>query len=152
MEEHIIHADEQYVPDVNGDIVEEVPQDRRNVMVTDAPVDRSIAYYRTTQIVWFLLGTIETLLVFRFVLKMIGASTISGFTDFIYTLSYPFAAPFVGILPASVSGSSIIEWSTLIAMVVYLVFAYGVLEIIRLLIPIHSHETGYSTRRTRYAV
>lgn len=152
--QHIIKTkDNEYIPHPHEDIIENAPsRHHEEVIVEETPVaQRSIVILRSYQIVWFILGLIETLLVFRFVLKMIGASTVSGFTNFIYALSYPFAAPFIGVLPASVSGPSVIEWSSLIAMVVYLVAAYGVLELIRLLTPVH-RDGHYSTRRTRYAV
>ncbi|TSD01061.1 MAG: hypothetical protein Athens071425_508, partial [Parcubacteria group bacterium Athens0714_25] len=46
--------------------------------------------YRGTQIVWYLLGLLEILLAFRFILKLLGANMEAGFTSFIYGVTYIF--------------------------------------------------------------
>ena len=92
--------------------------------------------FRFNQVIWYILGVIEVLLAFRVALKAIGANPFVGFTGFIYTLTTPFAAPFSGILGASVTGNSIIEWSTIIAAIVYLVVAWGLVYLLDLIYPI----------------
>jgi len=86
--------------------------------------------YRGTQIVWYILGIIEVLLAFRFVLKLLGASTGAGFTQFIYGITYPFAQPFLAVFKKTqvVEGSSL-EWSTLLAMLVYWVLAIAIIKL-----------------------
>ncbi len=98
------------------------------------------AIFRTYQIIWYILGVIEILLAFRIVLKLISANPYSGFVDFIYTLSSPFATPFLGILGTSVSGGSVAEWSTLIAMGVYAVVAYGMVSLFQIVKPTNQGE------------
>ncbi|MBI3250535.1 MAG: YggT family protein [Candidatus Andersenbacteria bacterium] len=93
------------------------------------------AIFRAYQVIWYILGIIEVLLAFRFFLRLVGANPNSGFTDLIYTLSAPFALPFRGIVSATVLGSSVIEWPTIIAMLVYLVIAYGVVKLFQLVKP-----------------
>ena len=73
-------------------------------------------------------------------LKLVGANAFSGFADFIYTISSPFARPFIGIVPPSVSGNSVLEWSTLIAMAVYTVIVWGVIEFFQLVKPVNPNE------------
>lgn len=83
--------------------------------------------YRGTQIVWYVLGLVEVLLAFRFVLKLLGANPTAGFTSFIYGITYPFAAPFAAVFQNSqVTEGSIFEWTTLLAMAVYWIIAIGV--------------------------
>lgn len=91
--------------------------------------------FRTYQIVWYILGVIEVLLAFRVLLKLIGANALSGFVHFIYTLSNPFALPFAGILGISVASGMVLEWSTLIAMAVYAIVAYGIVSLLQLIKP-----------------
>ncbi len=91
--------------------------------------------FRTYQIIWYILGVIEVLLAFRFVLRLLGANPNSGFAELIYTLSAPFAIPFRGIVSITQLGTSVIEWSTLLAMVVYLVIAYGLVKLFQLMKP-----------------
>ena len=85
--------------------------------------------YRGTQIVWYLLGIIEVLLAFRFVLKIMGANPAAGFTSFIYGLTYIFAAPFTYVFRVSQVEGSIFEWTTLLAMFVYWLIAWGIVRL-----------------------
>lgn len=82
--------------------------------------------YRGTQIVWYILGLIEVLLAFRFVLKFLGANPGAGFTSFIYGVTYVFAAPFLSVFRITQIAGSVFEWTTLLAMVVYWIIAYGI--------------------------
>ena len=93
------------------------------------------AIFRTYQIIWYILGVIEVLLAFRFVLRLLGANPASGFTTFIYTLSSPFSYPFQGIIGTTRFGDNALEWSTLIAMIVYLIVAYGLVKLFQLIKP-----------------
>lgn len=79
--------------------------------------------FRTYQVIWYVLGVVEVLLFFRILLKLLGASTTSGFTSLVYALSNPFALPFGGIFGTSGISQPALEWSTLIAMAVYAVVA-----------------------------
>ena len=85
--------------------------------------------YRGTQIVWYILSVIEALLAFRFALKLTGANPGAGFTDFIYTITYVFAAPFLNVFGVSRIEGSIFEWTTLLAMAVYALVAWGIVRI-----------------------
>jgi len=96
--------------------------------------------FRSYQIIWYILGVIEALLVFRFLLKMIGANSYSGFTSFIYTLSNPLAVPFVGVVRPMVNGASIFEFSTAIAALVYLLLAYGIVQLFQFIKPVTPNE------------
>lgn len=155
MDRHIIRKTEEYIPDPQEDIIEEVPSPEEPVVITDAASDRNVTLFRTYQVMWFILGAIETVLVFRFLFRFLGANPLSPFVTFIYNLSALFVAPFNGILPPITNGFSVFEWSTLVAMVVYLVLTYGIFEALRLFIPIRSASSSkkrYSSRRTRYAI
>jgi len=69
--------------------------------------------------VWYILGLIEVLLAFRFVLKLLAANPTAGFSSFIYGVTYVFAAPFVSVFRLTQVAGSIFEWTTLLAMFVY---------------------------------
>lgn len=140
-----------YIPNPHNDIIENVPSTDRDFVIQEYEPAGSSSI-RAYQIIWFGFGVIETLLVFRFVLEMVGANTYSNFTNLVYTLSYPFAAPFFGILPSTGNGIILIEWTTLIGMAVYLVITYGLLEVIHMMTPIRDNNTRSITRRTRYAL
>ena len=85
--------------------------------------------YRGTQVVWYILGVIEVLLAFRFVLKLLAANPAAGFSSFIYGVTYVFAAPFLSVFRQSQVAGSILEWTTLLAMFVYFVIAWGIIKL-----------------------
>ena len=92
--------------------------------------------FRFDQVVWYILGLFEALLLFRLALKALGANPFAGFTGIVYSLTDPLTFPFRGILGTLVTGSSVIEWSTVIAGIVYLVAAWGLVYLIDLIYPI----------------
>src|ERR1044071_9368006 len=84
--------------------------------------------YRGTQIVWYLLGLLEILLAFRFILKLLAANPAAGFTRVIYGATYIFAAPFLNVFRITRVSGNIFEWTTLLAMVVYFLVAWGIIK------------------------
>lgn len=85
--------------------------------------------YRGIQAVWYILGIIEVILTFRFGLKLLAANPSAGFSSFIYTISYPFAAPFLKVFNASKVESGVFEWTTLLAMFVFFLIAWGIVKL-----------------------
>jgi hypothetical protein len=85
--------------------------------------------YRGTQIVWYLLGLLEILLAFRFILKLLGANAAAGFTSLIYSATHIFTAPFLTVFGMTKAAGSIFEWTTLMAMLVYWVVAIGIIKL-----------------------
>ncbi len=94
--------------------------------------------FRSSQVIWYILGVLEVLLAFRIALRMFGAYP-NGFTNLIYSLSAPFAVPFRGILKTSTEGA-VIEWSTFIAMLVYALLALGLVELLKFIKPLTPQE------------
>lgn len=86
--------------------------------------------YRGTQIVWYILGLVEILLAFRFVLKLLGANAGAGFTSFIYGVTAPFAGPFITVFKTAKVQGSTFEWTTILAMLVYYIIAWGVIKML----------------------
>ena len=95
--------------------------------------------FRAYQIIWYILGVVEILLVFRILFKALGANP-TGFVSFIYNLSDPLALPFAGIFQITVAKTNLIEWSTFVAMAVYAIVAYGVVKLIQLIKPTTPQE------------
>jgi len=81
--------------------------------------------FRGTQVVWYLATLLEILLIFRFVLKFAGANPGAGFTSFIYSVTWPFAQPFISVFRTTYVGDQVFEWTTILAMLVYLLVAWG---------------------------
>ncbi len=89
------------------------------------------------QIIYFLFGALDILLAFRFVLKLMGASTTSAFVQTIYSVSSLFVWPFEGIFRRAVSQgietASVLEPATIVAFLVYAVLAWGMVQLVKLL-------------------
>ena len=112
-------------------------------VITEHPqkvFEKKKAIFRFYQIIWYILGIIEVLLGFRMALKAIGASPFSGFVSLIYSVSNPLAIPFQGIVRSTVNGTSILEWSTIVAALVYLVIAYGIFALFQFIKPVSKQE------------
>jgi len=87
-------------------------------------------------LIYFFFGALEILLAFRLVLKLMGASTASGFVGLIYGLTGIFILPFEGIFRRAttqgIETTSVLEPSTLVAIVVYAVLAWGIVMLVRI--------------------
>jgi uncharacterized protein YggT (Ycf19 family) len=110
-------------PQAKGDAPQKIYEKKKSIL-------------RASQVIWYILGFIEVLLIFRFVLKVLGANPLVGFTSLIYTITTPLAGPFTGILGTSITGSSMFEWSTIVAAIVYLCVAWGLVYLMDLIYPI----------------
>lgn len=113
----------QSKPEVVGEAPQKVYEKKKTIL-------------RFNQIIWYILGFIEVLLTFRLFLKMLGANQYTGFTSLIYSITSPLALPFSGIVGISATGSSILEWSTIIAGIVYLCVAWGIVYLLEIIYPI----------------
>lgn len=89
---------------------------------------------RPQRIVYYILGVLEVLLAFRLVFKLLGANPASPFVSFIYSLTQIFLYPFTGIFPTAVTkgfeAQAILEPTTIIAMIVYGIIAWGIVRLI----------------------
>jgi hypothetical protein len=87
-------------------------------------------------LIYFFFGVLEILLTFRLVLKLAGASTFSAFVGLIYGVTGVFILPFEGIFrrgfTQGVETTSVFEPSTLVAIIVYAVLAWGIVKLVRI--------------------
>lgn len=84
-------------------------------------------------LIYFFFGALEILLAFRLVLKIMGASTLSMFVRGIYSVTGLFILPFEGIFrrgfTQGIETTSVLEPSTLVAIVVYALLAWGIVKL-----------------------
>ncbi len=70
-------------------------------------------------------------LMFRLVMKLLGANESSAFVNFVYENSLPLLSPFLLAFPSpSVNGKFVLEFTTLFAIFVYAFISYLVQEIL----------------------
>ncbi len=108
--------------------------------------------FRVTQLVWYMVGILEALLAFRFVLKLLAANPQAGFTNFIYSISQPFVAPFLNVFriptaPAYTTVGSTLEWTTLLAMLVYFLIALAIVKLVAMSRPVSQTEAEARLRQ-----
>lgn len=127
----VIHTTRQVIPSTKTESTQKVFQQKKTI-------------FRFYQVIWYILGVIETLLLFRFALKAFGANPFTGFVSFVYGVTDPLVLPFQGIFRISGQGIYTIEWSTLVAVVVYALIAYGLVEIFQLVKPVSKDEVEQS--------
>ncbi|MDZ4671511.1 MAG: YggT family protein [Phototrophicales bacterium] len=90
---------------------------------------------RIVNISYFLFGALELLLIVRFILYLVGANMTAGFGSFINTITAPFVALFSTLLQNPViSGSSILEITTIIAIIVWAMIAWVVARMLWLIL------------------
>jgi hypothetical protein len=98
---------------------------------TETAADSSVV---ARNVIWFIVGVIEVLLLLRFILKLTGANPASGFVDFVYSLSGVLSAPFDSIfgVTAASAGSiqSVFEPSILVAAVIYALIGWGLVKLV----------------------
>ena len=83
------------------------------------------------RIVDFALGAIVLLLAARILLRFFGANPGAGFVNWLYGIAGQLASPFTGIFPDWVlAGRYTIEFSTLFAMVAYIVIGWLLLMLL----------------------
>lgn len=112
-------------------------EDGTNTIVA-TPVKIEATSSQTVEyLVYFFFGLIEILLAFRLVLKLTGASMASAFVGLIYGLTGIFILPFEGIfrrgIAQGIETTSILEPSTMVAIIVYVVLAWGIVKLLRIL-------------------
>lgn len=87
-------------------------------------------------LVYYFFGAVEILLGFRLVLKLLGASLSSAFVKIIYAITGVFTLPFEGIFrrgfTQGLETTSVLEPATAVAIIVYVILAWGVVKLIRI--------------------
>lgn len=105
------------------------------ILTTITPVKVKATDTQTYEyLVYYFFGALETLLTFRLVLKLAGASMGSSFVNLIYTITKIFIMPFEGmfrrVTSQGIETVSVFEPATLVAIIVYAIIAVGIVKFI----------------------
>lgn len=95
---------------------------------------RRLAAYRVTQLVYWVFGLIEGLIAIRLVLKVLGANPSAGFSEFIYGVTAPLVAPFIGLFANPTYQNSVLELSSIVALIVYALLAWLIAKLVWILV------------------
>ncbi len=119
----------------------------------DKNQSRANTRYWITTITYFILAVLEVILFLRLLFRLLGANTDNGFITFLYSLSHIFVGPFNGIFNDQALGrAGVFEVSTIIAMLVYALIAWGIVSLGRVVFApqVSGHQRVVTTRRNRY--
>ena len=70
---------------------------------------------KVQNVIYLLCGILEGLLGIRFILGLLGANPAAGFAQFIYGMTGPFIAPFVGLFGQPRFEGSVFEFNSLVS-------------------------------------
>ena len=101
-----------------------VATDRTEATTYDPYAARRATSTKITRAIYLLFGLIEALLLIRFVLKALGANAEAGFAQFVYGITGPLVAPFLGLFGTPQAGGAVLEVHTLIAVIIYALVAW----------------------------
>jgi YggT family protein len=72
------------------------------------------------RLIYYVGGVIMSIIALRIILSLMGANRGNGFASFVYSVSYPFVAPFFGLFNYKMQyGVSRFEFESLVALVVW---------------------------------
>jgi hypothetical protein len=112
----------------------------------DPYADKRMAAYRVTQMVYWIFGLIEGLITIRIVLKILAANSAAGFAEFIYGITNPLVAPFNGLFGSPTSQGSVLELSSIVALIAYALAAWVIGRLAWILIG--ENRSAVTTRST----
>lgn len=125
----------------------------REEVFEDKNQSRANIRYWIKSITYFVLSVLEVILLLRFIFRLLGANQDNGFIMFLYNLSHVFVTAFNGIFNDQTLGrNGVFEFSTLVAMVVYALLAWGIVSLSRVIFaPVLSgRQSVTTTRHSRY--
>ena len=126
-----VHSDPRAV-DANPNGLASTTAHQTETFTGDPFAVRREGTLRVQGVIYLLFGILEGLLAIRFVLPLLGANQAAGFAQFIYGITKPFLAPFVGLFETARSGGSVFDVSPLVAIFVYALIAWVLVKAVGL--------------------
>jgi hypothetical protein len=108
--------------------------DQVDMMAYDPYEGRRLAAFRLTQLIYWVFGLIEGLIAIRLVLKALGANQTAGFAEFIYGITAPLVAPFFNLFSNPAYANSVLELSSIVALIVYALVAWLLSKLVWILV------------------
>ena len=89
--------------------------------------------FKAMKLIWLGLGVIEVILGLRFLFKLIAVNPGNSVVSLLYRITDLFLFPFAGLIGTPASGGMSLEISTLIAMIVYALLAWGLVKLVEII-------------------
>lgn len=107
--------------------------ERREEITDDVEARQRITLERVSALIGFLFSALEGLLGLRILLKLMEANPKNEFASAIYNFTGLFLAPFNGLIGNPSVNGMVLEITTVIAMIVYALVAWGVIRLVWLI-------------------
>ena len=88
---------------------------------------------KVTQVIWLVLGIVDGLIALRVLFNLISVNSDNPFAELLYKVTNFFVAPFSSLTSAPSAGGMVLEISSIIAMIVYLLIAWALVSIVNVL-------------------
>jgi len=92
--------------------------------------EQRVATFKATQLIWLILGLLVAAIALRIGFKLIGVNEANPFAALLYAVTDFFVAPFASLTSAPSAGGMVLEISSIIAMIVYLLIAWALERIV----------------------
>lgn len=115
-------------PDAEANIVYSSQEEQREEQRAVAHHDYGVA--RISQIIYLILGIAESLLIIRFVMKLLAANPDAAFTNTIYGLTDPMVSPFNGVFATPQTHNVVLDLAAVLAMIVFALIGWGLVKLV----------------------
>jgi uncharacterized protein YggT (Ycf19 family) len=127
--EHEVHQTREAPPARTSEVRTTTSVPRTNVdqfdtIAYDPYEGRRLVAHRLTQLIYWVFALIEGLIAIRLILKALGANPSAGFAEFIYGITTPLVAPFLNLFANQTYQNSVLELSSIVALIVYALVAW----------------------------
>jgi uncharacterized membrane protein len=102
-------------------------------VVENVAAQHYLTVLRVSQVIWLMFGIVESLILIRVLLRLIGANPASGFAALIYGVSDIFLWPFLGLTVTPQAGIFALDLSAIIGMIIYLLVGWVIVRLVWLL-------------------
>lgn len=103
----------------------ELPREEVRTVEHESGREQRVATFKATQLLWLVLGLVEATIALRVVFKLIAVNATNPFAALLYNVTDIFVAPFTSLTGAPAAGEMVLEISSIIAMIVYLLVGWA---------------------------
>ncbi len=130
------------VPDVDSKPVErresvviekQGKNEHQERIVQDVGAEKRMLNYRITRFIYLVFAILESLFGLRLLFKIIGANPNNLFAHTLYRFTDLFLSPFAGLISNPASGKIILEVTTIVAMLIYLLAGWVLIQLVWLI-------------------
>jgi hypothetical protein len=109
--------------------------DYQDVQTTEheAGQEQRVTTFRITQVLWLLVGLLEAAIALRVVFMLIAVNADNPFANLLYNVTNLFVAPFASLTAKPTFQKMVLDFPSIIAMIVYFLLAWAIERIVYVL-------------------